>query len=159
AHVRLGLQEPRMASQSGMRLPSLPTTALEAQILDRSSRGDWLVPCLYLHLYEEAATMLPSISVESSRLLDVDPAPANRLQRQLAVASLAGLGKNYSLSTYYSEIFLKTLPEGTLFSMPEPVIKALFPWPYQDQINKFSRERGIDPMLVLSIMKQESKFK
>ena len=46
-----------------------------------------------------------------------------------------------------------------MLATPPDVLHALFPLPYQDVIQKFASERKIDPFLVLSIMKQESKFK
>jgi soluble lytic murein transglycosylase len=85
---------------------------------------------------------------------------ANRPQKLLSIAYLAGLGHNYPVSTYYSEIFLKTAPSGSsVFALPPDVLRALFPFPYQDVVRKFTEERKIDPYLVISIMKQESKFK
>lgn len=142
----------------GLRLCRLPDADQEASILDRAAAGDLLTPLLYLHLYEEAARTLPSITTESWRILGVDI--ANRSEKLLTIAYLAGLGGNYPVATYYSEILLKTVPPGTsLLALPTDVLRALFPVPYQNVVRKFSEERKIDPYLVLSIMKQESKFK
>lgn len=142
----------------GIRNCVLPGSDDESAIMERAAEGDLLTPFLYLHLYDEAARLMPSVTVESWRILDVDP--LNRLQKLLSISYLAGLGHNYPVATYYSEIFLKALPAGSsLLALPPDVLRALFPLPYKDVIQKFARERKIDPFLVLSIMKQESKFK
>lgn len=147
-----------MRPPDGLRLCRLPDVDQEASIVNRAAAGDLLTPLLYLHLYEEAARTLPSVTTESWRILDVDA--ANRSEKLLSVAYLAGLGGNYPVATYYSEILLKSVPAGTsLLSLPPEVLHALFPMPYQNVVRKFSEERKIDPFLVLSIMKQESKFK
>jgi soluble lytic murein transglycosylase len=113
---------------------------------------------LYLRLYEEAAQLLPDVDRQTWIVLGVNE--ADRLQRFLAIAYLGAIGHNYSTATYYSELFLKNLPRGTtLFALSPEIQKALFPVPYKEEIEQFSRERKLDPFLVVSIMKQESKFK
>lgn len=151
-------QDAALRAPENLRLCRLPDSRQEAEIRERSAAGDLLTPFLYLHLYEEAARTLPSVTTDSWRLLGVDP--TDRAQKLLSISYLAGLGRNYPVSTYYSEILLKSWPAGTsLLALPPDILHALFPMPYQDVIQKFASERKIDPYLVLSIMKQESKFK
>jgi soluble lytic murein transglycosylase len=139
-------------------LPSLPDTSDEPEILSQYEQGNVLPAFLYLRLYEEAGEVLPDVDRETWKILDVSE--SNRLQRFLGVAYLGALCGNYSTATYYAELFLKNLPRGqTIFSLSPEVLKALFPIPYKDEVERFSRERQLDPFLVLSIMKQESKFK
>jgi soluble lytic murein transglycosylase len=154
--VALPLQS---STQNGLvRLPVLPDASRENEILSTYASGEVIPALLYLHLYDEASQTLPDLDQTTWRILGVDE--KNRLQRFLAISFLAGLGSNYSTATYYSELFLKNVPKGIpLFSFPPEVLKALFPLPYKEEVGHFSRERQIDPFLVLSIMKQESKFK
>jgi soluble lytic murein transglycosylase len=143
---------------ANMKLPQLPGIKQEDEIISMYSGGNPIPALLYLHLYDEASQQLPDFSRETWTLLGVHE--TNRLERFLAIAFLAGLGGNYSTSTYYAELFLKNLPSGvSIFSFPPEILKALFPLPYENIVNRFSKERALDPFLVLSIMKQESKFK
>ncbi|HSP05811.1 MAG TPA: lytic transglycosylase domain-containing protein [Acidobacteriota bacterium] len=156
-----GRKAPPTASDpapAGIQLCRVPGADQENAILERASSQDLLTPFLYLHLYEDAARLLPSVSTQSWRILGVDS--TDRLQKLLSVAYIAGLGRNYPVATYYAEIFMKALPRGTsLLALSPDVLHVLFPLPYRDVIRKFAAERKIDPFLVISIMKQESKFK
>jgi len=148
----------RSASSVSYSLSHVPGISQEGRVRSRLESADLLPALLYLHLYEEAAQLLPAVSSESWKLLGVDP--RSRPQRYLALAHLYLLGKNYSQATYYSEIFLNNLPKSTsLDSLSPEVAAVLFPLPYRNEIAKFSAERNVDPLLVLSIMRQESKFK
>ena len=139
-------------------LPRHPDASHEESIISEYSSGNVMPAFLYLRLYSEAAQLLPEIDKETWRILGVDS--TDRMERFLTIAYLAALGENYSTATYYSELFLKNLPRGvTPFSLAPEVLKTLFPMPYKDEVERFSRERKLDPFLVLSIMKQESKFK
>ena len=139
-------------------LCKLPGSDQESAILARSAAGDLLTPFLYLHMYEEASRLLSSVTIESWQILQV--AVTDRPRKLLSIAYLAALGRNYPVATYYSEIYLKTLPKGArLFDLPPDVLRALFPLPYREVVGKFATDRKIDPLLILSIMKQESKFK
>ncbi len=153
-----GRTKKRFVPSVSYSLSRLPGISQEERVKSRLQSGDLLPALLYLHLYEEATQLLPTVSAESWNLLGIDP--KSRTQRYLALAHLYLLGKNYSQSTYYSEIFLNNLPKTTsLDSLPPEVTEILFPLPYQNEIAKFSAERNVDPLLVLSIMRQESKFK
>ena len=141
-----------------IRLPQLPDASQEETILSEYSSGNPLPALLYLRLYEEAGLLLPDIDRQTWKVLNVNS--SDRLQRFLTIAYLGALGENYATATYYSELFLKNLPSGTtLFALSPEVQKTLFPMPYKEEIEQFSRERKLDPFLVVSIMKQESKFK
>lgn len=141
-----------------VRLPQHPDASHENLVVSEYASGNVFPALLYLRLFDEAAQLLPEIDRESWRILAVDS--TDRLERFLTIAYLAGLGNNYSTATYYSELFLKNLPRGTtLFSLSPEVLRTLFPLPYKNEVERFSNERKLDPFLVLSIMKQESKFK
>jgi len=141
-----------------LEIPHLPDAGQEDQITALYAAGDAIPALLYLHLYEEASQNLPELERNTWRILGVDE--TSRLQKFLTIAFLAGLGKNYSTATYYSELFVKNMPQNlSLFSLSPEILKALFPFPFKNEVERFSRERQLDPFLVLSIMRQESKFK
>jgi soluble lytic murein transglycosylase len=146
------------AQKQRFHLCRMPDGGAENEVMSALHSGDPLPAFLYLHLFEEAAQLLPSVSAESWKLVGMDP--SDRLQRFLGIAHLALLGRNYAMATYYSELFLKGLPRGVSpFDLSKDVLEVLFPLPYKDAILKYSKERNIDPLLVMAIMKQESKFK
>lgn len=136
----------------------LPDSNKESAIAERMAAGDPLAALLYLHLYEEGSRSLDSVSDATWALLNIDP--KDRFRKYLEIAHLATLGQNYPTAAYYSEIiqknFLKNVPLDTL---PEDVLFILFPYPFRESVEPFSKERGLDPYYVISIMKQESRFK
>lgn len=135
-----------------------PSADQENAVADLYKRGELLPAFLYLHLYKEAALELDGVPKETWDTLGINA--NSKPERYLAIAQIAQMGSNFATATYYSEMFLKNLPKGvSAFALPQDVLKVLYPFPYQDQVEKFSRERNVDPLLVLSIMKQESKFK
>jgi soluble lytic murein transglycosylase len=143
---------------AGYMLCKLPDSSKEDQIKSRIDAGDLLPALLYLHLFEEASNLLPDVSPETWKLLEING--NDRLERFLGLTQLAALGQDFATATYYSELFLKALPKSIpVFSLPKEILQVLFPVPYKDSIVKFSKERNVDPLLVLSIMKQESRFK
>lgn len=136
----------------------LPADDQKEEVQAIYESGEMQPALLYLHLYPEAAKEITNMSNRSWELLEIDP--RNRLQRFLGICYLAGLGGNYATATYYSELFLKALPKSvSAEELPQDILKALFPLPYKEKVDKFSSERNLDPFLVLAIMKQESKFK
>ena len=136
----------------------LPDSNKESMVAERMAAGDPLAALLYLHLYEEGSRNLDSVSDATWVILNVDP--KDRFRKYLEIAHLATLGQNYPTAAYYSEIiqksFLKNVPLDTL---PADVLFILFPYPFRESVEPFSKERGLDPFYVISIMKQESRFK
>lgn len=148
----------KTAENDSFRLCRLPGPEQRAAVEADYASGNLLAAFLYLHLYEEASELLGSIGNGTWVLLDVDP--KNRAERYLAITYLAGLGKRFSTATYYSELFFKAVPRSqSSEKLPVPVLKALFPLPYREEVMRYTGERGLDPFFVLAIMKQESKFK
>ncbi len=148
----------KMPATAEFKLGSLPDSSKREKVQELYAKGEVVPALLYLRLYDEAATFLPELSNETWNFLDVDP--ANRKQRYLMISHIAGLGQNYGTATYYSELFVKSFSNlNVLYSAPEEVLRTLFPMPYHEPINRFSNARNLDPFLVLSIMRQESKFK
>lgn len=136
----------------------LPDQTKEAAVIDAMSSGDIYPALLYLHLYEEASRNLDSISATTWKVMGIDP--KDRFRKYLEIAHLASLGGNYPVAANYSDVlqkrFLKNVP---LSSLPEDVLMILFPYPFRESIEPLSRQRGLDPYYVVSIMKQESQFK
>lgn len=150
----MGVSRQPASYAESVAFPKLPDISKEQDVTESWQSGDLLGAFLYLHLYDEAAQELSSVSVANWRLLGVDP--DDRWQKYLAIAYIAGLGRNYSTANYYAEVFLD---HHRSVSFAGDVLKVLFPFPYNEAIRKYAQERKVDPFLVLSIMRQESKFK
>jgi soluble lytic murein transglycosylase len=148
----------KMPGAPEFKLGSLPDLSKRQRVQELFEQGEVVPALLYLRLYDEAATFLPELSKNTWDLLEVNS--EDRKQKYLMLAYLAGLGQNFGTATYYSELFVKSVSNwNVLYSAPEEVLRALFPMPYHEPINRFSNARNLDPFLVLSIMRQESKFK
>jgi soluble lytic murein transglycosylase len=136
----------------------LPVFEQREEIRNKFLAGDRLPAFLYLRLFEEAAELLPQVSESTWTLLNVDT--NDRKARYLGIAYLAALGNDYPKALYYSEIFLKNLgSNGSFWLLPLEVQKVLFPFPFRTEVERYAKERGVDPLLVAAIMRQESRFK
>jgi soluble lytic murein transglycosylase len=80
--------------------------------------------------------------------------------------------QNYTLAVYYKrgdlanravtyiEPLWRKIPDDYQIELiPRGQIELLYPAPYSDSLLKFAPERGVDPRFVLSIMRQESRFR
>lgn len=115
--------------------------------------GDDVPAFMRLHLYDEVAQSLTVPALVKA--LDLERQP--RSVRLLELVHLAGLGGDFPTANYYSELFQRSTDD--MDSISPDTFRILFPWPYRQTVERYSRERGVDPMLVLAIMKQESHFK
>lgn len=60
----------------------------------------------------------------------------------------------------FVEPIWRTVPAGfPLELIPRPQIEMLYPTPFKSDLLKFAPERGVDPRLLLAIMRQESRFR
>lgn len=143
---------------SDFHIGALPGPQNLSAIQDLYSKDDVVPALLYLRMYDEASNDLQAITEQTWALLNVNS--KDRQQKYLTLAYLAGLGENFGTATYYSELFVKSVPDrNAIYAAPEEVRRALFPMPYYEPVYRFSIQRNLDPFLVLAIMRQESKFK
>jgi soluble lytic murein transglycosylase len=124
---------------------------------------------LFLGLYDEGAPALAAaenISDESGASVDAasKPAPARTpyLARDEAY-TLAVLFKRGELGEHavrYAEPLWKNVPRDYLLELaPRELVELLYPAPYAKVINEYAAPRGVDPRFILSIMRQESRFR
>jgi soluble lytic murein transglycosylase len=55
----------------------------------------------------------------------------------------------------YAERLAGLFPAGLL---PRPVQSQLYPWPYRERIEELAGRIGVDPLLAVAVMRQESRF-
>ncbi len=67
---------------------------------------------------------------------------------------------NLYLSVYYTRTLMRYLhiPEDP-FSLPEGLLKQLYPRPYHDSVAKYSRRYSLDEGIIYGLMRQESMYR
>ncbi|HEY6333455.1 MAG TPA: tetratricopeptide repeat protein [Blastocatellia bacterium] len=75
----------------------------------------------------------------------------------LAVYSSRGNQAHYSIS--YAENVFKSIPRDyQLTLLPRDLAEIMYPAPYKDALNRYAASDAIDPRMVLSLARQESRF-
>ena len=59
---------------------------------------------------------------------------------------------------YYAEKLARGYPSGELAALPRVLQAELYPWPYRKRIEELSGRLGVDPLLAVAVMRQESRF-
>jgi soluble lytic murein transglycosylase len=114
----------------------------------------------FLGLYDEAAleVRLGGLSSIQSNGAGGEPVdtPRNR-EYSLAVYSNRGNQANFAIA--YAESTLRSIPRDyRLELLPRDVAELLYPAPYRDSLVRYAPRKGVDPRLVLSLARQESRF-
>src|SRR5919202_936509 len=89
------------------------------------------------------------------------PAPSN-LSRDAAytLAVLFKRGDDANHAVRFAEPLWKKVPADYLLELaPREMVELLYPAPYRDALLDYAPQRGVDPRFVLSIMRQESRFR
>jgi soluble lytic murein transglycosylase len=89
------------------------------------------------------------------------PAPS-ALPRDAAytLAVLFKRGDDANHAIRYAEPLWKKVPADYLMELaPRESVELLYPAPYRNALLEYAPERGVDPRFVLSIMRQESRFR
>lgn len=76
------------------------------------------------------------------------------------LAVLYKRGENANRAVRYAEPLWKKVPADYLLELaPREMVELLYPAPYRDALIEYAPPRGVDPRFVLSIMRQESRFR
>ena len=90
-------------------------------------------------------------------------APASSTPSRDAAYTLAVLfkrGDDANHAVRYAEPLWKKVPADYLLELaPREMVELLYPAPYKDALLEYATPRGVDPRFVLSIMRQESRFR
>ncbi len=105
---------------------------------------------LSLGLYDEASPEIESATPDLSKL------PSDRA---FALAVNFTRGNRADRGMAFIEPLWQKVPADYPFEMiPRNHLNLLYPAPYADELLRYAPERGVDPRLVLAIMRQESRF-
>ncbi|MBD0371202.1 MAG: transglycosylase SLT domain-containing protein [Pyrinomonadaceae bacterium] len=151
-----GRQEIR---QTGSTVPSKPTHKALADEL------------LFLGLYDEGAPELAvaenvaetSVAANNSAETAPKPAAPSSSSSRDALYTLAVLykrGEEADHAIRFVEPIWKTMPADFLLELaPREMVELFYPAPYRSALLEYAPQRGVDPRFVLSIMRQESRFR
>ena len=76
------------------------------------------------------------------------------------LAVLFNRGESASHAVRYAEPLWKVVPADYLLELaPREMVELLYPAPYRAPLMEYAPARGVDPRFILSIMRQESRFR
>lgn len=128
----------RIVDLAPVPLPALDTSVAGASPAEK---------VMAMGLYDDAVLQIPEMY--SMKELDTSLTQALALGR-------AGAGRESVLAT---EILMRRVPDDYVpEALPRVVLELLYPRYYWNTIERRSRDHGADPRLVLSIMREESRF-
>ncbi|HTV58082.1 MAG TPA: transglycosylase SLT domain-containing protein [Verrucomicrobiae bacterium] len=106
------------------------------------------------------ANALSSIGFDSSAELELKAGYAETGEPRLLLeaAEAAAAGGNYGGSIVTVRQIVPELESRAFADVPRDVWKAAYPLPFQGSIFQWSGRAGVDPMLTLGLIKQESAF-
>lgn len=106
---------------------------------------------LFLGLYEEAVSQKDTSVI--TRLVDKNGQPVD-------IPNLYRRGDRADKAIEFAEpLWKKVPPDYPVELIQRDQLEMLYPAPYADALVKYAVPRGVDPRLLLSIMRQESRFK
>ena len=120
-----------------------------------------------LGLYDESALELRvggfldrEARAPSAESADGEAVPYESLRdRSYSLAVYCGRGDQANVAISFAEGSLRLLPQDYhLELLPRDVAELFYPAPYRDSLNQYALKKGVDPRLVLSLARQESRF-
>ncbi|MDT4968910.1 MAG: soluble lytic murein transglycosylase [Acidobacteriota bacterium] len=95
----------------------------------------------------------------ASQTKPISGSPTSR-DAAYTLAVLFKRGESASHAVRYAEPLWKTLPADYLLELaPREMVELLYPAPYRAPLMEYAPPRGVDPRFILSIMRQESRFR
>jgi soluble lytic murein transglycosylase len=102
---------------------------------------------LFLGLYDEGASELAETAIGKSR------------DGSYVTAFYCARGDCAHRAVKFSEPILRALPEDYRPELlPREMAEIFYPFPYRDSLFRHAASRGVDPRLVLSIARQETRY-
>lgn len=126
--------------------------AAKAPPSDHRSIADEL---LFLGLYDEAAPELDA----SLRFASDDKTPKPKTDTDYTLAVFYKRGDIASKASAFMEPIWKVPADYQIELIPHDILEMIYPAPYADSLLKYSPPRNVDPRFLLSIMRQESRFR
>jgi len=108
---------------------------------------------MFLGLYDEGVTELAEARVGNASVVDTNS------DTSYSMAVYSNRGDQAHRAIAFGESAGKTIPQDyQLELMPRDLAELIYPAPYRDAFDRFSPKLDVDPRLVLSLARQESRF-
>jgi soluble lytic murein transglycosylase len=108
---------------------------------------------MFLGLYDEGVTELAEARVGTASVVDTNS------DASYSMAVYSNRGDQAHRAIAFGESAGKTIPQDyQLELMPRDLAELIYPAPYRDAFDRFSPKLDVDPRLVLSLARQESRF-
>ncbi len=118
---------------------------------------------LFLGLYDEGTPELEAGLMENGKWKMENGGKDSAYSQSDSAFTLAifyGRGEMAHRAVAFAEPLWKNVPaDYQIELMPRDQIELLYPAPYADALTKYAPERGVDPRFLLSIMRQESRYR
>ncbi|MGI9034692.1 MAG: transglycosylase SLT domain-containing protein [Pyrinomonadaceae bacterium] len=117
---------------------------------------------LFLGLYDEGTPELETALTKNGDEQNPKPKTQNLKSNDLAytLAVFYKHGEMANRAVAFIEPFWKNVPADYQIELiPRDQIELLYPAPYTDSLLKYAAPRNVDPRFVLSIMRQESRYR
>ena len=147
-----------------------PLIASSQQASADASHSSLAAELLFLGVYDEGAAELRLGGLTGSRASN-EPGDEGEENSPRAAPVVASGDAAYSLAVYsnrgdegghaikFGESIARTIPQDyRLELMPRDLAELIYPAPYRDPLNRYGNRNDIDPRLVLSLARQESRF-
>ena len=123
---------------------------------------------MFLGLFDEGITELAEAGIAAST---AGPSAGGNYTTRAASMSQTSGDAAYSMAVYsnrgdqayraiaFGESAAKAIPQDfQLDLMPRDLVELIYPAPYRDAFDRYAPAAGVDPRLVLSLARQESRF-
>jgi len=108
---------------------------------------------MFLGLYDEGVTELAEARLATASVVDTNS------DTSYSMAVYSNRGDQAHRAIAFGESAGKTIPQDfQLELMPRDLAELIYPAPYRDAFDRFSPKLNVDPRLVLSLARQESRF-
>lgn len=108
---------------------------------------------MFLGLYDEGVTELGEARVGGASAFDTNSDAA------YSMAVYSNRGDQAYRAIAFGESAAKAIPQDyQLELMPRDLVELIYPAPYRDAFDRYSPAADVDPRLVLSLARQESRF-
>ncbi|MCI0489168.1 MAG: transglycosylase SLT domain-containing protein [Blastocatellia bacterium] len=159
------------AARDAIRDGQSPAVAKGITLSSHRSLGRELA---FLGLYDEGATEMRLGGIGGRAADDgVDKAEPGEEDIEEVIVSTAAMSTDtaYSLAVYslrgdqaqyairFAEPLFRSVPQDYRIELvPRDLAEMMYPAPYRDALNRYATPRDVDPRLVLSLARQESRF-
>ncbi|HEU4386183.1 MAG TPA: transglycosylase SLT domain-containing protein, partial [Blastocatellia bacterium] len=149
-------------------VPAARSVAESRSVSASSNHRELAAELALLGLYDESASELriggfldrEARDTSGSGSVDGDALPSDSLRdRPYSIAVYCSRGDQANMAISFAEGSLRSLPQDyRLELLPRDVAELFYPAPYRDSLNRYALAKGVDPRLILSLARQESRF-